>query len=52
MMIVLKFFVTEGCSSFANVMEVNAEPTTEVMAALHKTNPKILSRTQRVFFDV
>ena len=42
MMICLKYWLTEGCNNFANVMEVKAEPTTEVTAALHKTRPKIL----------
>ena len=42
MIICLKYFATDPCNNFANVMEVNAEPTTEVIAALHKTKPNIL----------
>ena len=41
-MICLKYFATAACNNFANVMEVNAEPTTEVIAALHNTKPNIL----------
>lgn len=42
MIICLKYFVTDVCNNFANVMDVNAEPTTDVIAALHNTSPKIL----------
>jgi hypothetical protein len=41
----LKFLRMKGCSVFINETEVNAEPTTDVMAALHNTIPNSLYPT-------